>query len=926
MAKYPETITHASGRPLELDATRAMLAFDPPGRPGGFDKALGAVGLVREDALVEGRARRGVNQTGGFCFVRSIDGRRIDPAALEKLLATLGKKAGKAPRLAWTGPVYRFAGDASAHGLMGIRIDVVEVIPLRPDEAKAEKALAALLKRAGLTVNAKRSKQLAPHLYCEVQDIRARHAVAACAALSDGAKGIIRVAHPDYVPLMSPAAAIPSSELHWGQQWNMVKIGAPAAWDISLGDPTVYVCVVDSGIQRAHEELNRPTSYGYEASTPSENSGVVAGPVPDITNPTGTGPLDAHGTAIASIAVGTWDSGGVAGLAGGASLFALAAPTWSAIEIELAIVRAAATPPAGVAKRVLLIGGTSNVINTPGVQAAINAALTAGVVVVCPSGNGDSATIPYPGDGTHPRIMVCGSTDQVDARYVSNYGPTLTVAAPGKDVPVADLTGAAGLGAGDYHLLFEGSSAGAAHTAGLAALLLGNAGYDFTSYPPAAATLSDKVRDVIARTAEKVGATAYNTDINSRNDELGFGRIRADHAMDFADVMIADDPLDLGVEPSTGVFWRDSDIVIRSDLEAQGVVDASFDAWHADPNQSTQIYAHASGLPCYAYVRVRNLGPGSARTVRVRAVGAACATGFMYPTDWNAAEDANHLVMTPDPWPGDAAVGDEYEIAGTLAPGQSKIVRFQISKAQADKGLAWPGSHVCGLAKVTAANDWAFAMFNPPAPVGGEQARRNNICQRNLHVVTAASPWFYGFLSGNAADQDETYEIAVEARRLPSGALIRLGLDDPGRAAPNLDVSALNAGVQANAAQRSLGGAGAGATFVLLDEARVAVGCGHPVGVVTLKPGTRFECGKADPGGVHVTGGQVVMENGKRVIESRSKQVRVRMSKVPGAVMPLYLEIPVPPGTDKSERYYVDIIQRNAAGEVVGGASLFLVP
>lgn len=922
MASFPETLVHASGRPIRIDTTRAMLAFDPPGRPAGFDKAIAAAGLMLEDALQDEGTKTRVNHTGRRCFVRSVTGKPIDPESTAKLLAVLGKKAGKAPRLVWIGPVYGFVHDPSDSGRMGVGLDVLRVAPARPGEAKSEKALSTLLARLGAKVDAKRSKHLSAALICTAEDLAERDAIAISAMLADRGKELVRGVHPDYVPLVSPAAAIPSSETFWAQQWNMVKIGAPAAWNTSVGDPSVYVCVVDSGIERGHEELNRPTSWGYEAATPSENSGVIAGPLPDVTKPSGTTANDAHGTAIASIAVGVWDSGGVAGLAGGASLFALAAPTWSAIELELAILRSFATPPGTTNRRVLLIGGTSNVVKTAGVTAAIDSAIAAGVFVVCPSGNADSATIPYPGDGTHPGIVVCGSTDTGDNRYLSNYGSAISVVAPGQSIPVADLTGAAGYGASSYHVGLDGSSCGAAHVAGLAALLAGPSGLDFTAYSPAAPNLARKIRSVIERTAEKAGGAAYSSDINPRNDQMGYGRIRADWAIDFADVMIADDPTDTGDEPSTGVFWRDSAVVIRRAMELQTAVDAGFDTWHANPPDSTVIYSNADGTPCYGYVRVKNLGPAVARNVRVRAVGAAASTGFMYPTDWTAAEDVNHMVMTPLPWPGDSVVGDEYVIA-TLTAGQSKIVRFEISKTQADKGLAWPGSHVCGLAKVTADNDYAFAMFNPVPAVSGQQARRNNLCQRNLHVVTAASPWFFPFLAGNPSDEDEVFEIVVEPRRLPAGAVTRLGLDEPERAAPKLDVAAISSAAAAGPADPQ---GRCGTSLTLLDRARVAVRCGGPLGIVTLPPGTRFECVEPASSSVDVSGGALVIERGKRIVEGRGGKVSARMNKAPGAVIPLYLEIPVPPGTPKSERYYVDIIQKNAAGEVVGGISLFLVP
>jgi len=914
---FPSTLTHASGRPLAIDRTRLLLAGAPTGRPAGFERMLAKLDLELEDAG-PGKPKKGVNQTPRFCFVRSVGGSVIAPAVPDELTATLGKKGkGRAPRLSWVGPVYRFASDPSDHGLMGVVLDTLVVTPHRPLPADIERRLNAHSKKLALNELARRKKAAGPTRVFTLANLRATNAIAASLALVESLGGSA-AAHPSYIPLLSPACATPTSETFWGSgltgQWNMRAIGAEAAWDITKGDPTVYVCVLDQGIERAHEELNRASSYGFEPVTPSESSGFV----PPSSDPSATPGLSAHGTAIASITSGIWDLYGVAGLAGEASLFALAAPNWASTEIEDAIIRASnlATPTVRD-KRVLLIGGASNVLDTPGVRAAIDGAIAAGLVVVCASGNADSSTIPYPGDGTHPGLIVCGSTDQADGRYLSNFGATLSVVAPGKDIPVAQP-------GNTYFSTFEGSSSGAAHVAGLAALMLSNGALDFTSYPPAAASRAEKIRNVIERTAEKVGGT-YNTDINPRSTELGFGRIRADWALDFADVMIRDDPTDTGEEPSTGVFWRDSDIVIRRINELQADVEANFDTWHAAPPESTQIYSNADGSSCFGYVRVRNLGPAVARNVRVRAVGAAAATGFMYPTDWNAADDANHFVMSPLPWPGDpAAVGDEY-VVGTLSAGQSKIVRFEITKAKADKGLAWPGSHVCGLAKVTADNDYAFTLFSPVTPVSGQQSRRNNLCQRNLHVVTATSPWFFPFLAGSAADADEEMEIEIHAARLPAGTLMRLGLDDPERAAPRLDLAAMQ-----KSAPRAehLAAAGPVTThFALLDPARLAVSYeGSLAGVLTLAAGTRFESATGKRAALAVDGGRLTVQQGKRVVETSAKQTKVRVPKAPGKILPLYLEIPVPPNTAKTERFFVDIIQRNAAGEVVGGVSLFLIP
>ena len=931
MSKFPEVLSHASGRQMRLDPSRILLAFSPNGRPKGLAKALQSAELVAEDAPTKGK-RHPVNQGARCYFVRSKNGKPVAASARDKLLSTLGG-SGQGSRLIWVGPVYRFQGTSTDRGLLSPALDV-GVLRLGRRVVPGQK-LSALLKKAGLAIDAKRSKRLVDALYLVASDVKKRTMLESLAVVREALKLTVRDAHPDYVPLSSPAQATPTSETYWGQQaTNMASIGAESAWNDTIGDPSVFVCVIDRGIQRGHEELNRATSRGYDVDTLIENQGAVPG-ASDVTYPADTTTADsAHGTAISSIAVGEWDVGGVAGLAGGSSLFAISVPNWSALELTLAISRArdlAQPPSGGASKRVILMGGVSNAFKGTVAETELTAALGAEILVACPSGNMDAGVIEYPGDGTHATIMVIGSTDTTDNRYLSNFGPTLTVVAPGEAVPVADLTGDVGYSTTpapdlDYYTAFEGSSSGAAHVAGLAALLSSSPTLDFAQYP--GTSLREKITDVIARTAEKVGLASYNTDINPRNDEMGYGRINAERAITFADVMIRDDPADAGVEPSTGVFWRDSDIVARKDPETEAVINANFDTWQPVYAEARVIHVKSDLSASYCYIRVRNLGPGMATNVRVRAVAAACSTGFMYPTDWDAAEDATHLVMSPDPWPGDpAAVGDEY-VVGNLAAGLDKIVRFQISNAQGVKARdTWSG-HACALARVTSDNDWAFSNFAPASPVSGEQKRRNNLVQRNLHAQTATSPWFFPFFAGNVADLDEEMWLEVDASRLPAGTLIRLGLDEPERSHPKIDVAELAAAAEvAGLAVRPQVTAARGPSLTLLDRARIKVSAGTARALLTIEAGSKLEyLGTRGANDVEVVGGNVVVRRGRRVVETRGKQTRVHMRKAPGQVFPLYLEIPVPPGARREDRFEVAVAQRNQAGEVVGGFTVVLLP
>jgi subtilisin family serine protease len=99
------------------------------------------------------------------------------------------------------------------------------------------------------------------------------------------------------------------------------------------------------------------------------------------------------------------------------------------------------------------------------------------------------------------------------------------VSAPGFTIPTTDLIGASGYTATNYVKDFQGTSAVAAHVAGLAALLL--------AHNPRL-TASD-VRTIVYRTADKVGGTFSPSDANhpdgSWNQNVGYGRINARNAV-----------------------------------------------------------------------------------------------------------------------------------------------------------------------------------------------------------------------------------------------------------------------------------------------------------------------------------------------------------------------------------------------------------
>ena len=60
-------------------------------------------------------------------------------------------------------------------------------------------------------------------------------------------------------------AAIVPNDSRYGDCWGMEEISAPSAWDLSTGDESIYVAVIDSGIDHTNPDLsaNVATNLGY---------------------------------------------------------------------------------------------------------------------------------------------------------------------------------------------------------------------------------------------------------------------------------------------------------------------------------------------------------------------------------------------------------------------------------------------------------------------------------------------------------------------------------------------------------------------------------------------------------------------------------------------------------------------------------------
>jgi subtilisin family serine protease len=268
-------------------------------------------------------------------------------------------------------------------------------------------------------------------------------------------------------------AALAPNDSYWGQQWGPMKVRAPAAWDVTIGDPSIVVAVLDTGAQVDHSDL-----AGRLWVNPGEVPGNGLdddgnGHVDDINgwrfghdaddNPYGSNVVDddhGHGTHVTGIIVARGNNGqGIAGMAWGCRVMVVKVLDHEGdgyySEVANGLVYATDN---GARIANLSLGGPEK---SQIMEDAIDYANAHDTVVIAAAGNAGSAVL-YP--AAYAGAVAVAATNQDDQRLsFSCYGPEIDLAAPGSAIYSTCL--------GNRYCYMSGTSMAAPHVAGLAALL-----------------------------------------------------------------------------------------------------------------------------------------------------------------------------------------------------------------------------------------------------------------------------------------------------------------------------------------------------------------------------------------------------------------------------------------------------------------------
>jgi thermitase len=297
--------------------------------------------------------------------------------------------------------------------------------------------------------------------------------------------GSVAVITSEPGPASYESFAVVSNDDYSGRQWAIPKIMVPQAWEVTSGEASVVIAVLDTGIDSEHEDL----------------IGKVIAEV-NLTNSLTADDLYGHGTHVAGIiAAAANNDAGIAGVAYDCRLMNVKVADDYGIfygSVAAKGVRWAVDHGADVINMSLF-----SVEPSRSLEEAIDYAWSRGVVVVAASGNCIGTRAAYP--AYYSNCLAVAATDSNDCLVSwSSCGDWVDLAAPGVDI-YSTLPG-------NQYGSKSGTSMAAAHVSGLAGLL-----FALRSDKNSNGFINDEVRAAIECGCDVVGPGAARGRINAFN-------------------------------------------------------------------------------------------------------------------------------------------------------------------------------------------------------------------------------------------------------------------------------------------------------------------------------------------------------------------------------------------------------------------------
>lgn len=390
---------------------------------------------------------------------------------------------------------------------------------------------------------------------------------------------MVKIAEPIAAEAHSSFRApdVTPNDPYFPSQWNLTKIKAPAAWDITTGSNRVVIAVVDSGVDLNHSELKdkvwkNPREIPDNDLDDDRNGYVDDVQGWDFLNWDGKPQDDyGHGTFVASIAAAATNNGmGITGISWGVKIMPVKVTDEQGYSYHWHTAGGIRYAADNGAKIINLSWSLYSFIDPAPLQAAINYAYSKGVLVVAAAGDSHDHSYQYPAALEH--VVSVAATDRDDGHPdFSTYNDRVDVAAPG-----VDILGLCWTRLGSLYCRLSSTHSAAPQVAGLAALVW--------SVNPL--LTPDEVENIIEATAVDLGEPG-------RDDKFGYGRIDARAA-----VMTTVHHLE--VEPDEGFYF----LVCDNSIPARQMI--------LNPNTNASTWSITPGASWLSISRPEGYTPSSA--------------------------------------------------------------------------------------------------------------------------------------------------------------------------------------------------------------------------------------------------------------------------------------------------------------------------
>jgi thermitase len=307
------------------------------------------------------------------------------------------------------------------------------------------------------------------------------------------------------------------SDPFWSSQWGPQKIEADWAWNTTIGNKSILVAVVDTGIDYNHPDI--AANYNASGFDWVNND---ANPMDD----------NGHGTHCAGIiAAVTNNSLGIAGMAQ-VQIMAEKGLDANGTGYEDNLASAIYDAVEKGARILSLSWGSDQ--DSQLIHEAIQYAYSQNVLIVGAGGNQAFDTKFYP--AAYDEVIAVTATDQFDyPAFFSNYGSWIELSAPGVQILSTFPN--------DSYKQMDGTSMACPHVAGLGALV-------WSQFPNAT---RDWVRAQMRYTADDLGSPGFDP-------FYGYGRINARRAVEQVppvhDVLILDWESPNSIAPGDIVYFN----------------------------------------------------------------------------------------------------------------------------------------------------------------------------------------------------------------------------------------------------------------------------------------------------------------------------------------------------------------------------------